>query len=72
MSGIVSRTKFDNDFYNEFVNQQTNEGNYRLDVNYSENNNKCHSVFGPRQNNHNSNTEISSLILVIEKKLKVY
>ena len=45
MSGIVSRTKFDNDYYNEFVNQQTNEGNYRLNTNYSENNNKCHSWF---------------------------
>ena len=60
MSGIISRTKYDNDYQNEFLNQQTNEGNYRINNNYSENDVKCYSSFGPRQNRNNSNTEIFS------------
>ena len=72
MSGIISRTKYDNDYNVEFVNQQTNEGNYRLDNNYCDNNNKCHSLFGPRQNKNNSNTEISSYNIIDRKEIENY
>lgn len=72
MSGFNTRTRYDNDFYNEFVNQQTNEGNYRLDPTYSENNLRCHSLYGPRQNNNKANTEVSSYNLLDRREVESY
>jgi len=72
MSGIVSRTKYDNEYFNEFVNQQTNEGNYRINNVYSENNNRCYSLFGPRQNNNNTNSEISSYNVSDRREIESY
>lgn len=72
MSGIISRTKYDNDYFNEFVNQQTNEGNYRINNIYGENNNRCYSLFGPRQNNNNANSEISSYNVSDRREIESY
>ena len=70
MSGYNTRTKFDNDYYNEFVNQQTNIGNYRINNTFSENNNKCNSLNGPRQNNYRTNTETNSYNMVDRKNIE--
>ena len=72
MSSYHSRTKYDNDFYNEFINDQKKEGNYRIDNNYSENNSKCYSLFGPRQNNNKSNTEINDYNMSDRKEIESF
>jgi hypothetical protein len=72
MSGYNSRTKFDSDFYNELINEQTQQGYYRLDPNYSENNIKCHSLFGPRQNNNRSNSEVNLYNFSDRKEIENY
>jgi hypothetical protein len=58
MSGIFARPHFDNCYTDEFINQQTNPGNYRLFNLYGENVNKCYSEFGPSTNMKRSTGEI--------------
>lgn len=72
MSGYNSRINFDKNYYNEFVNQQTNVGEYRLNKIYAENDNKCYSLNGPRQNNYKANTEVLSYNLMDRKEIENY
>ena len=43
-----SRIKYDNNAYNEKINRETGEGNYRLFKGYNESCNRCISYDGPR------------------------
>jgi hypothetical protein len=72
MSGISTRTPYDSNYLNEYINQETGPGAYRINDIYSENINKCVSNLGPRQNSHLTNTEIPTINIEYRKDVENY
>jgi hypothetical protein len=58
MSGHFSRLAYDQCFVNEEIKQSTAPGDYTLYNGQVNNDNSCHSVFGPRNNRAHSSTEV--------------
>ena len=59
MSGHFSRLTYDQCFINEETKQSTAPGDYRLYNGQSNNDNSCHSLFGPRNNRVRNSAEVN-------------
>lgn len=58
MSGLFSRLKYDECYLNEDTKQSLKPGDYKLYTGQNENNNSCHSLFGPRNNRTKNSSEV--------------
>jgi hypothetical protein len=58
MSGHFSRLVYDKCFINEETKQSTKVGDYKLYDGQTDNENSCHSVFGPRCNRVGNSSEV--------------